>query len=363
MTWRRWAMVLGLAALLGTAYLAGRVTAARALVTPDEINTVEVTSNAVKAVVRVDARVPKSQLQPGDDPIETGSGFFYKPNLIITNYHVVQFQDAITVTLYDGRTVAAKLEGVDPGIDIAILRVGGVSAPKVLGFGSSALLIPGQKLIVIGTPLKYPNFIATGVYSTSANVNAQRSDNLGLEVGQYLLTTASIQQGNSGGPVLDSRGNVVGVADANAAGNSFLPGLIGVALPADLVAQSLSDLERVGVSQRGTLGVTFQDLANLDPALRKAVGLTSSEGALVVDVPAGSTGARAGLQASLTNAQGQLVSLGDVIVAVDGVRTRNQYDVIRLVAAKRPGDTVTLKLWRNRKEVNLKVPLAKRTGE
>ena len=136
---------LGLALLLcgglGGAYLTGRVTAQRTLVTPDEINTVEVTQKALQAVVRVDTRLQREQLQPGDDPIETGTGFFYKKDLIVTNYHVVQFQESITVTLFNGRRVTARLEGVDPGIDIAILRVSGVTAPATLTFGSSARLI------------------------------------------------------------------------------------------------------------------------------------------------------------------------------------------------------------------------------
>ncbi|WP_245557537.1 S1C family serine protease [Deinococcus peraridilitoris] len=358
--WRRLALMGSLAAVASLAYVSGRVSAQRALITPDEINTVEVTSSALKAVVRVDVRIPKAQLQPGEDPIETGSGFFYKPNLIITNYHVVQYQESITVTLYDGRTVNARLEGVDPGIDVAILRVSGVNAPKTLQFGSSAQLIPGQKLMVIGAPFRYQNSISTGIFSTTARTPPPGED-IGLEIPSMLLTTASIQFGNSGGPVLNSRGAVVGIADANLSSNNLAPGLIGLAVPSDLVAQSVEDLEKVGVPQRGTLGVSLVDLGNLDPAFRRGVGLTSSEGALVDEVPAGSTGARAGLRGSLRNAQGQLVTLGDVIVSVDGNRVRSQFDVIRLVASKRPGEYITLKVWRNKREVNVRAQLLKRT--
>jgi len=359
---RRVLILTGVAGIATLAYVTGRVQAERALVTPDEINTVQVASTAVKAVVRVDVRIPKAQLREGEPPTDTGTGFFYKPNLIVTNYHVVQHQEGITVTLYDGRTVTAKLEGVDPGIDIAILKVSGVTAPKVLSFSKSSLLIPGQKLIVIGTPFTYQNFIATGVYSTTARTDPP-ADNVGTEIPKMMLTTATIQPGTSGGPVMNSRGAVVGVADANVAANSFGPGVIGVAIPSDLVRQSVEDLEKVGVPQRGTLGVSMIDLTSLDPALRRSVGLTSSEGALVEDVPAGSTGARAGLRGSLRNAQNQLVTLGDVIVAVDGQRVKSQFDVIRLVAAKRPGQTVTLKVWRNKKEVTIKALLLKRTLE
>ncbi|GGK37907.1 hypothetical protein GCM10008955_34770 [Deinococcus malanensis] len=361
------ARALGLAALLTAAatgaYVTGRVTAQKALVTNDEINTVEVTQKALQAVVRVDVRLRKNALQPGDDPNETGSGFFYKKDLIVTNYHVIQYQESISVVLYNGRRVPARIEGVDRDIDIAVLRVNGVTAPKTLAFGQSARLIPGQKLITIGTPLKIQNFVSTGVFSVLASArDVPRGDNLAQEVGQYLITTASIQQGNSGGPILDSRGAVVGVADANAAPNAVVPGVIGIALPGDLVKQSLDDLEKIGVPQRGTLGVTMVDLDTLDPALRSLAGLSSSEGALVDEVPAGTAGARAGLRGSLRNSRGQLLSpLGDIIVAVNGQRVQSSFDVVRLVAARRPGQTVTLRVWRNKKAVDVKVTLLKRT--
>jgi len=346
---------------LGGAYLTGRVTAQRALVTTDEINTVEVSQKALPALVRVDVRIKKDQLQPGEDPNDVGSGFFYKSNLIVTNYHVVQFQESLSIVMYDGKRVNATVEGVDPGIDIAILKVAGVTAPRTLVFGDSSRLIPGQKMIVLGTPLKYNNFVSTGVFSAITRDLGQRADGLGQEIGQYGLTTASIQGGSSGGPVLDSRGSVVGVADANASSNTLVPGVIGAFVPSELVAQSLSDLEKIGVPQRGTLGVTLVDLDNLDPALRQLAGLTSNQGALVDEVPAGTAGARSGLRGSLRNNKGQLLSpLGDVVVAVDGKRITNSYDLIRAVALKRPGQAVALKVWRNRKEVTVSVTLLKR---
>ena len=88
---------------LGGAYLTGRVTAQRALVTTDEINTVEVSQKALPALVRVDVRIKKDQLQQGEDPNDVGSGFFYKSNLIVTAYHVVQFQESLSIVMYDGK--------------------------------------------------------------------------------------------------------------------------------------------------------------------------------------------------------------------------------------------------------------------
>ncbi|TSA87169.1 serine protease [Deinococcus detaillensis] len=360
-----WQRGLGIGVLLGAAlacaYVTGSVTAQRPLVTSDEINTVEVTRSALPATVQVNVRIRADALQQGDNPNETGSGFFYKANLIVTNYHVIKDQESLSVTLSDGRSVPAKVVGSDPGIDIAVLRVSGVSAPKLLSFGDSSRLVLGQKFIAIGSPLKYQNFISTGAYSKSSS-DVPRDDQLGGEVGEYMLTTAMIQGGNSGGPVLDSRGAVVGVADANAAPSQLVPGIIGVVIPANIVKQSLTDLETVGVSQRGTLGVSLQNLGDLDPALRQLAGLSSSNGALVNEVPAGSAGARSGLRGSLKNNEGQLLApLGDVVVAVDGVRIKNSYDVVRRVATKRPGQIVTLTVWRNKKEVQVPVTLLKRT--
>ena len=359
----RWLLLSSLLlASLGGAYLTGHVTAQRALVTTEEINTVEVTQRSLPALVRVDVRIRKDQLQPGEDPTDVGSGFFYRPNLIVTNYHVVQFQESLSIVMYDGKRVNATVEGVDPGIDIAILKVPGVTAPKTLTFGDSSRLIPGQKMIALGTPLKYNNFVSTGVFSATTRDLGQRADGLGQEIGQYGLTTATIQGGSSGGPVLDSRGTVIGVADANASSNTLLPGVIGAFIPSELVSQSLSDLEKIGVPQRGTLGVTLVDLDNLDPALRQLAGLTSNQGALVDEVPAGTAGARSGLRGSLRNNKGQLLApLGDVVVAVDGKRIASSYDLIRAVALKRPGQVVALKVWRNRKETTVNVTLLKRT--
>lgn len=344
-------------------YLTGQVNAQRSLVTNDEVNTVEISQGALPAVVRIDNKLRPEVLQVGDDPLDVGTGFFYSKDLIVTNYHVVQDSQSLNVVLYNGKRAPAKVVGRDPGIDIALLKVTGVTAPKTLSFGNSARLIPGQKFIVLGTPLRFQNFISTGIFSMWANSgDIPRNDGLGAEVGRYLLTTASIQGGNSGGPVLDSRGAVIAVADANAAQNQLAQAVIGVAIPSDLVKQSVEDLIKIGVPQRGTLGVTLHDLDNLDPALRSLAGLSSSEGALVWDVPAGSAGARAGLRGSLRNSKDQLLApLGDIIVAVDGQRVRNSADVNRLVAAKRPGQVVNLRLWRNKRSVSVNVTILKRT--
>ncbi len=358
-----------LAAAAAGAYTAGQmtapVTAQEPLVVPDEINTVEVVQRAMPAVVQVNNTLAPEALMPGDEPVEVGTGFFYKSDRIVTAYHVVQNSQHLTVTLYNGRTVEATVEGLDPGIDVAVLRVTAANAPKTLDFGNSAGLLPGQKLITIGSPLKIQNYVGTGLFSVMAPASQiPRTDNLASEVGKYIVTTASIQGGNSGGPVLDSRGTVVGMANANAAANSMTAGLIGIAVPGDLVRQTLTDLEQTGAPQRGNLGVTLVALEDLDPALRQLAGLTSNQGVLVDEIQAGSAAGRAGLRGSLRNLRGQLLApLGDIIVAVDGKAVSKPFDVTALVAAKRPGDTVRLTLWREGRRQELNVTLQQRRLE
>ena len=352
-----------LAALVGVCaagFWLGKFQAASPLVTSDEINTVEVTSKNIKSLVRVIARIPKGQLQPGESPEEIGSGFFYKSNRIITNFHVVQAAESIQVELSDGRLVNAKLDGIDPGIDIAILTVSGVQAPATVRFGNSTNLIIGQKLLVFGSPFGVRNFVSTGDLAAIERT-APPADDIGQEIPSMLMTTAFLQRGNSGGPVLNSRGMVIGVADAMMASNSFAAdGSIGLAIPIDLVKESIQDLEQVGISQRGSLGITMSNLGDIEPIIRKQAGITTTEGAIVEEVPAGSLGQRAGLRGAIRDLKGQLVALGDVVVAIDKQRVRDQYDVVRLVASKRPGQKLTIKVWRNKKEVSLTATVVKR---
>ena len=363
--WKPLLAALLLAGTVGGAYLTGQVTAQRALVVPDEINTVEIVQRARPAVVQVNNTLVPEVIMPGDDPVEVGTGFFYKEDLIVTAYHVVQDSESVTVTLYNGRTVPATVEGIDPGIDVAVLRVTAADAPQTLSFGTSRTLLPGQKLITIGSPLKIRNYVGTGIFSVMAPASQiPRTDGIASEVPEYIVSTTSIQGGNSGGPMLDSRGAVVGIANANAAANQLAAGIIGIAVPGDMVQQTLSDLEQTGSPQRGNLGVTLVSLEDLDPALRQLAGLVSNQGVLVDEIQAGSPAGRAGLRGSLRNSRGQLLApLGDIILAVDGQTVTQPFDVTSLVAAKRPGNTVRLTVWRDGRRQDLNVTLQQRSLE
>jgi serine protease Do len=357
--WRFLVVILFLAAA-GVGFLTGRVTADSRLVTPDEINTVEVARKSLSAVVTVIAKIAPEAVQPGEDGFVTSSGFFYRPNLIITNYHAVSDDPvSVVVMLRDGRRFPASIEAIDQGIDIAILKVDKITAPATLRFGNAKDILPGQKLVVLGSPSGKPNTVSTGV-AGSLNRITEFNDDIGVEIPEMLLTDANIQLGNSGGPVLDSKGAVVAVVDANLTNQVGAGGVIGLAIPGDLVSQSVSDLEKFGVSQRGQLGATMKNLSELEPITRKLSGLSSDQGAMVLIVEPGSPAAKAGVRAAVVDKDGKLEALGDIILKVEGKVIKDRFEVVQEIAKRRPGQTASLTIWRNKQPVQIKVAIVAR---
>jgi serine protease Do len=353
--WRLGVLLVFIIAI-GLGYYSGFTAAQSRLVTDDEINNVQVRTRNLKGVVTIISKSAPEAVPQGEDPNIYSTGFFYTSNRIITNYHAVNNDPVgVTVQLWDGRRFRAEIEGYDIGIDIAVLSVQGVTAPAILKFATGEVL-PGQNAIVLGSPQRKPNNISVGVVSGFNRIE-EFPDEIGIEIPEMMLTDANIESGNSGGPVLDSRGFVIGVVDANLESSLTATGRIGLAIPAPLVQQSLSDLERFGVSQRGKLGAELKDVSELEPFALTSVGLTSNRGALVLEVDPSGAAARAGLRASVRDRDGRITSLGDIILKVGNTNVQGRYDVIQQVAKRRPGDTVTLSVWRNKRPVDLKFVL------
>jgi len=183
-----------------------------------------------------------------------GSGFFYAPHRVLTNYHVVEGLKKLTVVTAEGEAHPARVFAVDKGLDLAILEIEG-SAPAILRFSDDPPL-PGSLGVVAGV----------GPFEDAAQLGGE----IGIEIYQVVYTDAHVAPGSSGGPLLNGAGRVIGVVDAVLGGPSGLSG-IGMAIPASLAKQSIEDLEKYGLPQRGWLGVTLIDLDQLDPLLLKAL--------------------------------------------------------------------------------------------
>ena len=317
-----------------------------------EVARVRVVQAALPAVVRVQGQASYSE---GGEPV-WGSGFFYAPHRVLTNYHVVEGLKKLTVVTAGGEAHPARVFAVDKGLDLAILEIEG-SAPAVLAFSAPPPL-PGQTAILISSPYGRLNLVSLGVVAGVGPFEdaAQLGGEIGIEIYQVVYTDAHVAPGSSGGPLLNGAGRVIGVVDAVLGGPSGLSG-IGMAIPASLAKQSIEDLEKYGLPQRGWLGVTLIDLDQLDPLLLKALGLVGVSGAMVERVEPDSPAARAGLKGAERDQFGKLVALGDVILAVNGKPVKNRFEVIQEIARYRPGDRVRLTLWRDGKRVEVEVTL------
>jgi serine protease Do len=265
-----------------------------------------------------------------------GTGFIIDPDgYILTNHHVIEGADRIAVRLADGRSLRAEKVGSDPDTDIALIKV---SSPKALPhavLGDSDTLRVGEWVLAIGNPLAYEHTVTVGVVSFIGRKLFDSS------LDRYIQTDAAINFGNSGGPLINSRGEVIGI---NAAISSRASN-IGFAVPSNQASLILPQLRDMGRVSRGYIGVALRDV---DPDLQRSLGLSSSSGALVQDVTAGSPGARAGLRPY------------DLIVAVDGKQVVRNDELIQLVAARQPGTSATLQIVRDGRAMNVPVKLAER---
>ncbi|MEN8164977.1 MAG: Do family serine endopeptidase [Acidobacteriota bacterium] len=271
-----------------------------------------------------------------------GSGFFITATgEIITNNHVVEDADKIEVELVDGTTFEAEVVGSDPATDLALIRVkkGSGSFPH-LPLGDSGTLRVGEWVMAAGNPLNMDHTITVGVVSAKGRA-------LGLSdrsFENYIQTDAAINFGNSGGPLVNLRGEVIGInAAINARGQN-----LGFAIPINTAARIVPQLREHGRVVRGYLGVTIN---NIDQKTQGAFGLDSRKGAFVESVTEGSPAEAAGL------------THGDVIVEVDGLAVDDTRTLIDTVAALPPGHTVKLHVVRDGQQQDFKVTLGERDAD
>jgi serine protease Do len=283
-----------------------------------------------------------------DVPVQgMGTGFLITPDgYILTNNHVVADANRIWVTLQDRRRLEARVVGRDPTTDIAVVKVEGTGFP-VVRLGTSENARVGEWVLAIGFPLGLDKTVTAGIVSAVGrplNIIATPEQPWGIE--DFIQTDAAINRGNSGGPLVNLTGDVIGVNTAIASQTGFSAGY-GFAVPIDLARRVADDLIRHGRVRRPALGVRIE---NVGPEDVDVFGLPRVAGVLVQDFTEGSPAERAGIQP------------GDVIVRVEGREVERTNQLQRAIAARQPGETVTIDVIRYGQARQVRVQLIEAPG-
>jgi serine protease Do len=276
----------------------------------------------------------RGETPPSPHPrIGEGSGFIISPDgFILTNHHVVEDSDVVEVTLHNGRAYRAEVIGTDPSIDLALLKIEPDTGElPTLPLGDSGSVRVGEWVIAIGNPLDFDRTVTVGVLSGKGRRVPLGSTDFAVVA--FLQTDAAINFGNSGGPLLDARGNVIGINTA--INRQFLAEGIGFALPINQARAVVDQLRERGFVRRGFIGITM-NRNGMDEAAREFYGLPDAHGVIISDIQENGPGERAGLL------------LGDVIRRVDGETVEDNFDLVSKIAGHEPGDEVSLEVFRKR---------------
>lgn len=283
-------------------------------------------------------------------PPETssGSGFFITGDgYVLTNKHVIEGAERLTVETQDGKEYDAEIVGQDPYYDVALLKVIGDGPFPALPLGSSTDLRPGEWVLAIGNPISFRDSVTVGVVSGKGRRLEFGPDQLS----NYIQTDAAINFGNSGGPLINARGEVIGINTAivrrrqvTAMQAEVIQG-INFALPIDVVKPHLDQLATDGTVRRGYLGVTVQPVTQ---EMAEYFELPEALGAFVSGVGDDTPASAAG------------VKVDDIILAVDGIELSDSSDLVSIISNRRPGESVELEIWRGGKRATLTVELTER---
>lgn len=323
----------------------------------DEAIYVKIYSQAAPAVANIVTRTLEYDVFMEPVPVEgAGSGFVIDPRgYILTNFHVVQGAQAISVILGDRSHYEAKFIGADERNDIALVKI----EPKnktlpVLAMGDSESLQVGQRVLAIGNPFGFQSTLTTGVVSALGRT---------VQTGQTTVidgaiqTDAAINQGNSGGPLLNSHGEVIGINSAIYTPSGTTAG-IGFAIPINTARQIAQDLINEGRVHRASMGVEARVLT---PEVAEALRLPVNEGLLIERVNPGGPAANAGLHGGDRQAilgMRRILLGGDVVTAIDGRAITGQMDLNLALNRKRPGDTVKVVYYRAGQKMEALVTLS-----
>jgi serine protease Do len=267
----------------------------------------------------------------------TGSGFIVSPDgYILTNAHVVSSAQTVTVRLTDRREFQAKVVGQDERTDVAVIKIDATNLP-VVKIGDPRLLKPGQWVVAIGSPFNFDNSATAGIVSATARSLPSDSSYV-----PFIQTDVAVNPGNSGGPLFNTRGEVVGINSQIFSQTGSYMGL-SFAIPIDIAVNVENQIIKTGHVVRGRIGVEIRDV---DAAFADAFGLGRPHGALVQSVEAGGPAEKAG------------VKPGDIIIGVNGQNIDHYGELSLLISNMHPGTDVHLSVWRERKAQDLNVKIA-----
>ncbi len=277
------------------------------------------------------------QLQRIPPQMGSGSGVVISPDgYIVTNNHVVAGADQVTVTFNDRYTTQAQVVGTDPSTDIAVIKVKDKDL-SYMEWGNSDGVHLGQWVLAVGFPLTLDATVTAGIVSAKSRaigINSTQSDRA---IESFIQTDAAVNPGNSGGALVNTNGQLIGINSAIASPTGSYAGY-SYAIPANIVKKVVSDLRQFGTVQRGYLGIQMLDRKNASSEQLRKLGIDRTEGVYVLDIVSGSGASRSGLHK------------GDFVVAINSVPVRTEPELMEQIARYKPGDNISVKYLRDGEE-------------
>lgn len=278
----------------------------------------------------------------------SGSGVIISEDgYIVTNNHVIDGADDITVTLSNRRSFQAKMVGVDPSSDLAIIKIEAKGLPFVI-YGNSDEVKVGQWVLAVGYPLNLETTVTAGIVSAKGRtleINKRKSES---PVESFIQTDAAVNPGNSGGPLVNTEGKLIGINSAIASPTGSYAGY-SFTIPVNIVKKVMADLVKFGTVQRAFLGIQYAP-ESMSEAQRKEQNIKEGDGIYVIDVPADGAAAVAGLKK------------GDFITKINGITVSSGADMVGQIATYRPGDKIDVTYVRDGKESVSKLTLKNSAG-
>jgi S1-C subfamily serine protease len=322
---------------------------------PEEQNNIAVYKRVLPSVVNITSTTLVFNFFYGTVPQQgQGSGFVLdKAGHVLTNYHVVEGANrGIEVMLSNKRRYAAKVVGTDKVHDLALLQIDAPDLQAVTLADSSQLNV-GQKVYAIGNPFGLSGTMTRGIISSIRSIRGSE----GAPIEDAIQTDAAINPGNSGGPLLNSHGEVIGINTMIASNGADQSSGIGFAIPINTAKAVLADLTRYGRVKRPSLGIISYAIG---PDLASQMGLAADSGVLIQKVVPGGAAERAGMRGGNEQAyvgNTPIMLGGDLIVAIDGQEVTDPQDINALMDKHQAGDTISVTIYRGRKQITLKLIL------